>query len=310
MGDRLSVTFLGKDLTAPLVLPAGVVGMSYSSLLRAIQSGAGMVTSKSFTLEPRDGHRGPVVSEFEGGIMNCMGLCNPGIREGIGELREFRKVCDAPLIVSVFANGADGFTELARFTNDSPADFLELNLSCPNVHGEFGVPLASSPEKVESIVASVKGVSRLPVIAKLSPNVPDIAAISAAAERGGADALCLINTVGPGMAIDIRARKPVLSNLFGGMSGPAVKPIAVRAVYEARRVSRLPIIGMGGVNCGEDAVELMMAGAAIVGVGTAVYYRGMEVFGSIREEINAFLEETGRESVGEIGRIEKVEDET
>ncbi|MCK4516560.1 MAG: dihydroorotate dehydrogenase [Spirochaetaceae bacterium] len=300
MGDRLATTFLGQRLTTPLVLPAGVVGMSFSSLKRAVDSGAGMVTTKSFTIEPRAGHPGPVIAEFDCGLMNCMGLCNPGIDDGLTEIEEFRRVCTAPVIVSVFGTTESEFAVLARSVRGSDADFIELNLSCPNVAEEFGGAIASSPKAVHAMIAAAKDESSIPVIAKLSPNTDDIAAVARAAVDAGADGISLINTLGPGMVIDIIAEKPVLSNLVGGLSGPSVKPIAVRSIFEVRREVTVPIIGMGGVSTGEDAVELLMAGADVIGIGTAVYYRGPSVFKRVGEEIINFLDRTGRNSVAEI----------
>ena len=188
MGDRLATAFLGQRLTTPLVLPAGVIGMSFSSLKRAVESGAGMVTTKSFTIEPRAGHRGPVVAEFDGGLMNCMGLCNPGIDDGLKEITEFRRVCTAPVIVSVFGTTESEFATLARSVAGSEADFIELNLSCPNVGREFGGPIASSPKTVHAMTAAAKDESSIPVIAKLSPNTDDIAAVARAAVDAGAEA--------------------------------------------------------------------------------------------------------------------------
>jgi len=277
--------------------------MSFSSLKRAADSGAGMVTTKSFTIEPRAGHHGPVVAEFDGGLMNCMGLCNPGIHDGLAEIAEFRSVCLAPLIVSIFGTTEVEFAALARKVRGSAADFIELNLSCPNVNEEFGVAIASSPDAVRAMVAAAKRESSIPVIAKLSPNTDDIAAVARAAVEAGADAVSLINTLGPGMVIDIVAERPVLSNTVGGISGPAVKPIAVRAIFEVRGEVDVPIIGMGGVSTGNDAVELLMAGADLVGIGTAIHTRGVSVFKRVGEEIVDFLDRTGRSSVAEIDSL-------
>lgn len=307
MHNKLKTKFLGVEVKSPLVLPAGIMDMSFSGLSISSQNGAGIVTSKSFTLEPRSGHKGPVVAEFESGLLNAMGLCNPGIADGIAEINEFKNRSDTPVIVSVFAINTNDFLKLTDYVNNSKADFLELNLSCPNVYDEFGIPLAASEKEVFKIVEAVKQLSKLPVIAKLSPNVYDIVAIAKAAESAGADALCLINTVGPGMLIDTKMVKPILFNKFGGMSGPCVKPIALKLVYQTFSAVNIPIIGLGGVTSGEDAVEMMMAGASVVGVGTAVYYRGIDVFNKINREIIEFMEENGYENVAEIPKLEKVE---
>jgi len=306
MHNRLKTKFLGVEVNSPLVLPAGIMDMSFSGLSISSQNGAGIVTTKSFTLEPRVGHKGPVVAEFEGGILNSMGLCNPGIINGIAEINEFKKRSDTPVIASVFATNADDFLRLTKYINDSQADFLELNLSCPNVYDEFGIPLAASEKEVFKIVKAVKQISELPVIAKLSPNVYDIISIAKAAESAGADALCLVNTVGPGMLIDIKTVKPILFNKFGGMSGPAIKPIALKLVYQTYSAVKIPIVGTGGVKTGEDAIEMIMAGASVVGVGTAVYYRGIEVFDKINKEIIEFMNQNGYKYLEEIPKLEKI----
>jgi dihydroorotate dehydrogenase (NAD+) catalytic subunit len=305
LGDRLATTFLGQRLTTPLVLPAGVAGMTASSLNRAVLSGAGMVTTKSYTIEPRTGHPGPVVAEFDGGLMNCMGLCNPGITDGILEVAAFRQVCTAPLVLSLFGATENEFTRLASEAQASRADFIELNLSCPNVSEEFGFPISSSPEAVHAMVAAATRESEIPIIAKLSPNTNQIATVARAAVDAGARAISLINTLGPGMAIDINSGRPVLSNVTGGISGPAVKPVAVRCIFDVRGAVEVPIIGMGGVTTGGDAIELMMAGASLIGIGTAVYRRGLSVFKAVGDEITAFLERTGRDSVTEIDPLRR-----
>lgn len=301
---ELRTDFLGVKLSSPLVLPAGVLDISFSSYKQTSTYGAGLITTKSLTKEARKGHAGPVVTEVEGGMLNCMGLCNPGITEGLEEINRFRELSGAPVNLSIFATDAVGFVELAEEANSSQADFLELNLSCPNVSDEFGVPLAASEKTVTEIISGVKSVSRLPVIAKLSPNVTSFTRIALAAAKAGADALCMINTLGPGIDIDIEAGRPVLFNISGGLSGPCIKPIALRLMYESRKAGiSIPIIGMGGITTGEDAVQMLMAGADLVGVGTAVYYRGPEVFEEINNEIRSFLRRKALHSIGDIKRI-------
>ncbi len=306
MQKSLKTEFLGITITSPLVLPAGVMGMAFSGFNISIENGVGIVTSKSLTLKPRMGHKGPVVAEFEGGFLNCMGLCNPCIVDGLAEIDEFKKRSNIPVIASVFATNTEDFLKLTKHVNESKADFLELNLSCPNVFDEFGIPLAASKEEVHNIVKAVKQISTLPVIAKLSPNVYDIVSIAKAAESAGADALCLINTVGPGMLIDTKMVKPVLFNKFGGLSGPCIKPIALKLIYQTYSAVKIPIIGMGGVTYGEDAIEMLMAGADVIGVGTAVSYRGIEVFNKINEEILEFMEENEYNYLSDIPKLEKL----
>ncbi|MFW6366614.1 MAG: dihydroorotate dehydrogenase [Spirochaetota bacterium] len=303
--NPLTTEILGIHLSNPLVLPAGLMDVSYGSMLYAAENGAGIVTMKSLTLTPRPGHPGPVVHEADGVLLNSMGLCNPGIDAGLEEITQFKMRCDTvPVIASVFATESDDFVTLAETVNSSDADFIELNLSCPNVSAEFGVPIAASKESVREMVSAVAAVSSKPVLAKLSPNTYNVPEIASAAEAGGADALVLINTLGPGMAIDIHAERKVLSASFGGLSGPAIKPVAVKLIYQCRQAVSIPIIGMGGVTCGADAVELIMAGASLVGVGSAIYYRGIDVFKKIGAEIMHYCESKGLASVRDIRTIE------
>jgi dihydroorotate dehydrogenase (NAD+) catalytic subunit len=307
MKPTLKTKFFGKDLPSPLVLPAGILGMSAGSLRYALSNGYGLVTSKSLSLEPRVGHEGPVVAEYGAGILNSMGLCNPGIEEGLAEVNRFVEQTGAPILVSLFATNKEDFAELARRVNDSAATFVELNLSCPNVMDEYGIPLSSSKEMVAVIVEAVKKVSRLPVLAKLSPNAMDIPSIALAAEQSGADGLTLINTVGPGLLIDPFARKPILYPIYGGVSGPAIKPIALKIVYDCARRVKIPIVGMGGVSTGLDAVEMLMAGASLVGVGSALWQKGIRVIEEINQGILRFLETEGFPSVDALPRISKGE---
>lgn len=303
MEEKLRSDFLGRDIQSKLVLASGVMGISYSGMLLCLEKGAGIVTTKSYTLEPRKGHEGPVVAEFNGGFINSMGLSNAGLETGLLEVEDLKKRTQAPVILSIFAADADGFCKLMPLVNNSLADFLELNLSCPNVADEFGVPLAASKEKVYEIVKAVKDESKLPVIAKLSPNTFNVKEIALCAEEAGADALTLINTLGPGMMIDIHARKPVIHSKYGGVSGQAIKPIAVRIIHEVTSTVRIPVIGTGGVLNGDDAIEFLMAGASVIGVGTAVYYRGIEAFEKINAEMTKYLEKHALASVNDIRRI-------
>jgi dihydroorotate dehydrogenase (NAD+) catalytic subunit len=208
-------------------------------------------------------------------------------------------------MVSLFAVNRSDFEELARRTNDSSAVFLELNLSCPNVMDEFGIPLAASKELVADIVEGVKKIARLPVIAKLSPNALDLPAIALAAQEAGADALSMINTLGPGLLIDTAARKPILYPRFGGISGPAVLPLALKLVYECTGRVRAPVIGMGGVSTGDDAVQMLMAGASLVGVGTALWLDGAGVVADINKGIRDYLIREDLSTVADIPKLER-----
>lgn len=285
--------FLGKEITTPLTLASGILGISFSSLQRIIRDGAGMVTTKSLSLEPRIGHEGPVIAEFEGGLVNSVGLTNPGIQEGLVEVEKFHKAFQGVSIVSVFGGNAAEFVQLTKFVNGSPADFLELNLSCPNVEDEFKRPFALMPEKITEIVTAVKAVSQIPILAKLSPNAYDVAEMATLAETAGADGITMINTLGHGMVIDAVAKRPVLRNNYGGISGPCIKPLALKLIRDVYQKVKIPILGTGGVSNGLDAVEMMMAGASAVAIGSAVYDRGLDVFKLTKSEMETFMAKHG-----------------
>ncbi len=285
--------FLGKEIPSPLTLASGILGISFSSLQRVIRDGAGMVTTKSLSLEPRIGHEGPIIAEFNGGLINSVGLTNPGIKDGLEEVKKFHNNLDGVAIVSVFGANAQEFVRLADAVNASSGDFLELNLSCPNVEDEFKRPFALVPEKITEIVSEVKKVTSIPVLAKLSPNANDIAYMAQLAEEAGADGITMINTLGHGMVIDAVARRPVLRNNIGGISGPCIKPLALKLIYDVYKRVKIPILGTGGVSNGLDAVEMMMAGASAVAIGSAVYDRGLDVFKSTRLEMEVFMKDHG-----------------
>ena len=290
MEDALRTRFLNWETATPLVLPAGVLGTSFSSMLACAEAGAGFITTKSATLTPRPGHHGPVVAPTPAGLLNAVGISNPGIGLVLAEVDDFTARRDTPIAVSLFADNVADFVELTRHVNGSTASAIELNLSCPNVSDEFGAPLAASPTTVAQIVEAVRAVSRVPVIAKLSPNVTSVPIIAKAAETAGAHAICAINTLGPGMSIDLATGRPVLANRTGGLSGPAIRPIAVRIVHELAQTVSVPIIGVGGVSCWQDAAEMLLAGATMVGVGTAVYQHGAETFRTIETGLRNYLQ--------------------
>ncbi len=299
----LSVELCGIRLRTPFVLAAGVLGTTAALLERVARRGAGAVTAKSCSVRPRRGHPNPTVLPWEGGLINAVGLANPGAAAMVGILADARRrlaPLGVPLIASVFAEEAGGFGEVVRILEEAEPDLYEVNISCPNVAEELGMPFAADPVQAARATAAVRAATRRPVIVKLSPNVADICAVGRAVVDAGADALAAINTLGPGMLIDIRARTPVLANRMGGLSGPAVRPVAVRCVYELSRAVPVPIIGMGGVTTGEDAVEMIMAGATAVGVGSAFYQRGMGALEAMAAEMRAFMQEQGFGCVSEM----------
>ena len=283
----MQTTFLGKSLHTPLVLASGVLGNNKAILERVWENGCGLPTMKSIGPAPREGHKNPTVIDLGNGMINAVGLPSPGY---LNMEEEWQELSDRafPVNASIYGGSVDEFVRVAEFVSAQGPDFIELNISCPNSdkHGMlFGVNAQSSHD----VVAAVKKVIDVPLIAKLTPAAPDIAGIAKACEDAGADAICAINTAGPGMIIDIESRCPVLAFKTGGLSGPMIKPIAVRCVYDIFRSVSIPIIGLGGISRGKDAIEIIMAGATLVGIGTAVRYRGINVFDKVNKEINDWL---------------------
>lgn len=304
MGEPdLSVDLCGVKLRNPLVLASGILGTTAELLLRVAESGAGMVTTKSCGPRPREGHPNPTVVDWGHGLINAVGLANPGVEaevEIIALARDKLRPLGVPLAASIFADTVEGFGEVASKVSEAQPDFIELNISCPNVADEMGRPFACDAGQASEVTTAVKGATSIPVIVKLSPNVTNIASIARNVERAGADAIAAINTLGPGMIIDVHSGRPILANKVGGVSGPAIRPIAVRCVYDIYRAVKIPILGIGGVSNGQDALEMAMAGATAVGIGSAVRYRGFAAFRRTLEELRAIMTEQGFGSLKEL----------
>lgn len=283
---ELSTTITGIPLRNPLILAAGVLGTTGASLQRAIRAGAGAVVTKSIGPEPREGHPNPTAIELEDGLINAMGLPNPGYQEYREEIKVARED-DAPVIASVYGDDPAGFVEVIRGLD---ADAYELNISCPHAGGL--AQIGSDPALVEEITARAIDATSQPVWVKLTPNVTDIIEVGLAVERGGADAVVAINTV-RAMTIDVETGYPILGNKSGGLSGQAIHPIAVKAVYDLYGALDIPVVGVGGVSSWESAVELMMAGASAIELGTAVMTGGYSVFGEILDGMTRFLRGKG-----------------
>jgi dihydroorotate dehydrogenase (NAD+) catalytic subunit len=294
---HLSVNLCGLTMKNPTMLASGVLDETGRSMLEVAKAGAGALVTKSVGKEPRQGHGNPSIVELQCGLINAMGLPNPGIEIYIAEVKEAKKG-GVPVIGSVFGGTEDEIAELAGLMSRAGADAVELNLSCPHAKG-YGAELGSTPELVESICRKAKKQVRIPLFAKLTPNTSSISSLAVAAERGGADAVVAINTL-KAMAISPEARMPILANKFGGLSGPAIKSIGVRCVYEIFEAVKIPIVGVGGISSGRDALEYVMAGATAVQIGTAVWSEGLEVFSKTSREIMQFMEENGFESVKDI----------
>jgi dihydroorotate dehydrogenase (NAD+) catalytic subunit len=296
MMSDLTCELLGLRLHNPIILASGILGTSADVLVRAALAGAGAVTAKSCGPEPRAGHPNPVAVDWGHGVLNAIGLSNPGAAEETRMLIKARARLEplgVPLVASIFAGTVTEFGDVARTIAAARPDLIEVNISCPNVADEFGTPFAASCESAAAVTEVVKRAANgIPISVKLAPNVPDIGRIAAAAVEAGADAITAINTM-PGMIIDADAGRPVLSNRGGGISGPALKPVALRCVYAIAQAVRVPIIGTGGVTTGRDAAEMLMAGATAVGVGSAVWYRGVEALGQIAAELAAFMGKNG-----------------
>jgi len=245
------------------------------------------------------------VLDWSGGLINAVGLSNPGVEAQVAILRAVKQDLGshAALVASIFADSANDFAEVAERLCDASPDFLELNISCPNVEGEFGRPFATDCHDAAMVTQAVKGTATCPVIVKLSPNAEDIAAIARAVENAGADAISAVNTLGPGMVIDIASGAPILANRVGGISGPAIRPIAVRCVYDICAAVQIPVIGIGGVVTGSDALEMIMAGATAVGIGSAVYYRGWDAVPLILREMTELMDEYGYQDLDHIRGI-------
>ncbi len=287
----LRVDLAGVALRNPFLLASGIWGESGESLKGVWAAGAGGVITKSIGREPRAGYPNPTVESYDRwGFLNAMGLPNPGIEEYPQEIAIARGA-GALVVGSVFGHDADEFADLAERLAATGVAALELNLSCPHAEG-LGAEVGSDPGAVEEICRAVVRRVRLPVIAKLTPNTHDIAALAVAAERAGAAAVSAINTV-RGLSIDATLRRPTLSHGLGGLSGPAIKPVGLACVWQIYEKVRIPIVGVGGIGRAEDALEYVLAGARAVEVGTAVAFEGVGVFGRLARDLSSRLDALG-----------------
>ncbi len=294
--EDLTVNIGLLTLRNPTILASGIMDETADSMKRIIKSGAGAVVTKSVGRKPRRGYPNPTTVELPFGVLNAMGLPNPGIDEYGEEIEKLRN-SGVPVIGSIFGKDKEEFSYLARRMEEYNVNAVELNLSCPHASG-YGLEVGSDPETVKKIVSSVKDDISIPVFAKLTSNVTSIVDIGKAAEAGGADAVVAINSV-KAMKVDIYLKKPILYNKFGGYSGRGIKPIGVRCVYELAKELGIPVIGVGGVETGEDAVEYILAGASAIQVGTGVYYRGIDVFRKINREIMEWMKKNDYKSIEE-----------
>ena len=294
---NMSVNIAGVELKNPITVASGTFGsgMEYSEFVDLNRLGA--VTTKGVAIIPWPGNPTPRIAETYGGMMNAIGLQNPGIDVFVNRDIPFLKKYDTKIIVNVCGKSEDDYVECVRRLADVDVDLLEINVSCPNVK-EGGIAFGQDPKALYSITEKVKAVAKQPVIMKLSPNVTDITEMAKAAEAAGSDAVSLINTL-TGMKIDVNRRTFAVANKTAGVSGPAIHPIAVRMVYQVANAVIIPIIGMGGVATTEDALEMIMAGASAVAVGTANFnnpYVTVEIIDGIKE----YMEKNGIEDINEL----------
>lgn len=292
-----SVNLAGVTLKNPVLTASGTFGsgMEFSRFVDLNKLGG--VVTKGVSVVPWEGNATPRVAETASGMLNAIGLQNPGIDVFLSRDLPFLKPFDTAKIVNVCGHTEEEYLGAVEKLNDSIADILEINISCPNVKAG-GITFGTDPFMVEKITKAIKNISRKPVFMKLSPNVTDITEIARAAEAGGADGISLINTL-IGMKIDIQRRKCLLANKTGGLSGPAIKPVAVRMVYQVSKCVSVPLIGMGGIASAEDAIEFMMAGATAVSVGTA-NFRNPRVTEEIVSGIETFMRENHIDDIREI----------
>ncbi len=300
----MRVSICGVEFKNPIITASGTFGFGHEFEPYYDISALGGVSVKGLTLKPRAGNKPPRVAETPMGMLNSVGLQNPGVDAFISDELPYLKKFDTVIIANMSGNTPGEYGEMAGKLSKTDIDMLEVNVSCPNVKAG-GLAFGTSCESVAEVVKAVKSKSgNKPVIVKLSPNVTDIVSIAKAAEAAGADSLSLINTL-LGMRIDVKTRKPILGNIMGGMSGPAVFPVAVRMVYQVSRAVGIPIIGMGGVMTGEDAAEMMLAGASAVAVGTASIadpYACKRIVGELAE----YAERNGIGSITELTGAVKV----
>ncbi|HBR02549.1 MAG TPA: dihydroorotate dehydrogenase [Ruminiclostridium sp.] len=294
---NLAVNLAGMKLKNPVIAASGAFGFGreYSNYFDLGRLGG--IAVKGLTPLPRKGNPPPRIAETPAGILNSVGLQNPGVHAFIEKEIPFIRKFDTAIIANASGNTVEEYENMVEILSDSDVDAIELNLSCPNVK-EGCMSFGSTLEGVGKVVARAKKYAKKPLIVKLTPNVTDITEIARAAEDAGADSVSLINTL-LGMAIDAKARRPVLGNITGGLSGPAVKPVALRMVYQVSKAVKIPIIGMGGISCGTDAVEFLLAGASAVMIGTAGFVNPL-VWVETIDGLEAYMRENGVHSVTEL----------
>ena len=294
---KLEVNVAGVTFKNPITTASGTFGSGAEYEEFVDLAALGAVTTKGVANVPWEGNPTPRIAETYGGMLNAVGLQNPGIELFCQRDIQHLKEKNASIIVNVCGRTVEDYVEVVERLSDEPVDLLEINVSCPNVKAG-GIAFGQNPDALYEITKAIKAKAKQPIVMKLSPNVTDITEMAKAAEAGGSDALSMINTI-TGMKIDIHRRQFILANQTGGMSGPAIKPVAVRMIYQVHKACSLPIIGMGGVMTGEDAIELMMAGATMVAVGTANFHDPRATM-HVLDGVRAYMERHHIEDINEI----------
>ena len=293
----LAVNLAGLSLKTPVMTASGTFGFGEEFADFVDLNKIGAIVVKGTTLKPRSGNSGVRIAETPSGMLNCIGLENPGVDAFLADILPRISKYDAPIIVNISGSSVEEYGVLARMLDVPGVAAIELNVSCPNVK-EGGIVFGTDPKSAAAVVREAKKNTKKPVIIKLSPNVTDITIMAKAVEEAGADMISLINTL-IGMAIDVKSWKPVLGNISGGLSGPAVKPVALRLVWQVAQVVKIPIIGMGGIMTAEDAIEFLLAGASAVAVGTANFVNPSAAQ-DVADGIEAYLKERNLTDVKEL----------
>jgi len=298
MQPNVAIDVAGLHLRNPIMLAAGVLGLSGASLRSAWGAGAGAVVTKSLGLKPRTGYSNPTLVDVGCGFLNAMGLPNPGVEEFVDEVKAAKKGDDILLVASVFGETPQNFAEAASVMEDAGVDGIELNVSCPHVKAA-GMEIGQDPTVLKNVVRTVKNSVQIPVFTKLTPNTSHIKDLARTVEQAGGDGIVAVNTL-RAMAIDVETGRPILANKIGGLSGPALKPVALRCVYEIAQTVNIPVIGCGGVTSWRDAIEFLLAGARAVQIGSAIAYKDLAVFHEVVTGVREYLQ---RKEYGEVKDI-------
>lgn len=299
----ISVELCGCHLPNPTVLASGILGLSHGVLARVARSGAGAVTTKSISLRPRSGYPNPTILDWGPGLINAVGLSNPGVEVMVEEIQAAKEQLaplGVPVIASIFADTIYDFGTVTRFISEADPDLLEVNVSCPNLDDRYQQMFAADPYVSAQVTRRVKQHTDTPVLVKLSPNVTNISEVAEAVVEAGANGITAINSVGPGLILNVETRRPVLAHGTGGISGPPIRPIAVRCVHDICRAVDVPVVATGGVTTGRDVVEMLLVGATAVSIGSAVRYRGLEVFDKVCQELKDYMDRYGHQNLASL----------